>query len=59
VIKEYLLPQEGGNCMGFPYLGLSAYRIRCNAFVLAKTVYGKGIYAIGGNPEAARLSVSL
>jgi len=26
------------------------------AFVLAKTVYGKGIYAIGGNPEAARLS---
>jgi len=46
-----------GDVLGIPWSGivlLAAFFI--TAFVLDKTVFGKGIYAIGGNAEAARLS---
>lgn len=46
-----------GDAAGIPWSGiilLVAFLV--TAFVLDKTVFGKGIYAIGGNAEAARLS---
>jgi ribose transport system permease protein len=42
---------------GVPYsIWLMAAVFAAGGFVLAKTVYGQSIYAIGGNNEAARLS---
>jgi ribose transport system permease protein len=42
---------------GVPYsIWLMAAVFGAGAFVLARTVYGQSIYAIGGNHEAARLS---
>jgi len=56
------------NDPGFPYLGTQAWfgwpiaswiliaTLVVGGVVLARTVYGRSIYAIGGNSEAARLS---
>jgi ribose transport system permease protein len=46
-----------GRWHGFPYSGMVL--IAClvaGGLVLAKTVYGQAIYAVGGNAEASRLS---
>jgi ribose transport system permease protein len=46
-----------GRWHGFPYSGMIL--VLClvsGALVLAKTVYGQSIYAVGGNAEASRLS---
>ena len=46
-----------GTWQGFPYSGMIL--IVCllvGGLVLAKTVYGQSIYAVGGNAEASRLS---
>ena len=46
-----------GRWHGFPYSGMIL--IAClvaGGLVLAKTVYGQSIYAVGGNAEASRLS---
>jgi ribose transport system permease protein len=60
-------PQTPNN-PGFQYLGTQAWlgwpiaswilfvALLVGGFVLARTVYGRSIYAIGGNSEAARLS---
>lgn len=46
-----------GDIFGIPWSGiLMLLFLALTAFILARTVYGKTIYAIGGNPEAARLS---
>ena len=46
-----------GDIVGVPWSGiLLLVCLAITAFLLARTVYGKTIYAIGGNPEAARLS---
>lgn len=46
-----------GELGGVPWSGLVFLAgIGITAFVLARTVYGKYVYAVGGNPEAARLS---
>lgn len=42
---------------GIPYSGmLLAGGLIIGGFVLSRTVYGQKIYAVGGNPEASRLS---
>ena len=46
-----------GRWFGVPislFILVAAYAI--GALVLSKTVYGRSLYAVGGNPEAARLS---
>ncbi|AEJ18971.1 ABC transporter permease [Gracilinema caldarium] len=46
-----------GEIVGVPWSGIILLiSFIATAFILNKTVYGKGIYAIGGNAEAARLS---
>lgn len=46
-----------GRIMGIPYNGLLFIFALCvTAYILSRTVFGKGVYAIGGNAEAARLS---
>lgn len=49
--------------MGNDYLGplpwlviVAAAVVACSAFVLRRTVFGRDVYAVGGNPEAARLA---
>jgi ribose transport system permease protein len=46
-----------GRWHGFPYSGMILiFCLVGGGLVLAKTVYGQSIYAVGGNPEASRLS---
>jgi ribose transport system permease protein len=46
-----------GRWHGFPYSGMILiFCIVAGGLVLAKTVYGQSIYAVGGNAEASRLS---
>ncbi len=46
-----------GRFFGIPYNGLLFIFALCvTAYILSRTVFGKGVYAIGGNAEAARLS---
>jgi ribose transport system permease protein len=46
-----------GNLLGLPnLLWLFAVVVAITAFVLRRTVFGRYIYAIGSNPESARLS---
>jgi ribose transport system permease protein len=46
-----------GRWHDFPYAGmLLIFCLVSGALVLAKTVYGQSIYAVGGNAEASRLS---
>jgi ribose transport system permease protein len=46
-----------GRWHGFPYSGMMlVFFLVSGALVLAKTVYGQSIYAVGGNAEASRLS---
>ena len=46
-----------GNLLGLPnLLWLFAVIVAITAFVLRRTVFGRYIYAIGSNPESARLS---
>lgn len=46
-----------GDVAGIPWSGIILIAcLAATAFILARTVYGKTIYAIGGNTEAARLS---
>jgi ribose transport system permease protein len=46
-----------GRWHGFPYSGMILVACLCaGGLVLAKTVYGQAIYAVGGNAEASRLS---
>jgi ribose transport system permease protein len=46
-----------GRWHGFPYSGMIlVFCLVAGGLVLAKTVYGQSIYAVGGNPEASRLS---
>jgi ribose transport system permease protein len=46
-----------GRWHDFPYSGMILiFCLAVGALVLAKTVYGQSIYAVGGNAEASRLS---
>jgi ribose transport system permease protein len=46
-----------GRWHGFPYSGMILiFCLVAGGLVLAKTVYGRSIYAVGGNAEASRLS---
>lgn len=46
-----------GRWHGFPYSGIILiFCLVTGGLVLAKTVYGQSIYAVGGNAEASRLS---
>jgi ribose transport system permease protein len=46
-----------GRWHGFPYSGMVLVAcLLAGGLVLAKTVYGQSIYAVGGNAEASRLS---
>jgi ribose transport system permease protein len=46
-----------GRWHGFPYSGMILVAcLVAGGLVLAKTVYGQSIYAVGGNAEASRLS---
>ena len=46
-----------GRVLGFPVPSLIMLAIYCAAYVvLQHTVFGRNVYAVGGNPEAARLS---
>jgi ribose transport system permease protein len=46
-----------GRWHGFPYSGmLLVFCLVAGGLVLAKSVYGQSIYAVGGNAEASRLS---
>lgn len=46
-----------GAMFGIPYVALIAVVIALIAdFVLNKTIYGRGVYAVGGNEDTARLS---
>jgi ribose transport system permease protein len=46
-----------GRWHGFPYSGMILVACLCaGGLVLARTVYGQAIYAVGGNAEASRLS---
>jgi ribose transport system permease protein len=46
-----------GRWLGVPIsLGLLVVAYVVGAIVLSKTVYGRSLYAVGGNPEAARLA---
>jgi ribose transport system permease protein len=46
-----------GRWHGFPYSGMILiFFLVVGGIVLARTVYGQSIYAVGGNPEASRLS---
>ena len=46
-----------GRWHGFPYSGMILiFCLVAGGLVLAKTVYGESIYAVGGNAEASRLS---
>lgn len=46
-----------GRWHGFPYSGMLLLAITAvGGLVLAKTIYGEAIYAVGGNREASRLS---
>jgi ribose transport system permease protein len=46
-----------GDIGGIPWSGLLLLAsLGAGIFVLSRTVYGKGVYAVGGNAEAARLS---
>lgn len=46
-----------GSFLGIPYSGLILILfLLFMAFILSKTIYGKAVYAIGGNTDAARLS---
>jgi ribose transport system permease protein len=46
-----------GRWHGFPYSGMILmFCLIAGGLVLAKTVYGQSIYAVGGNAEASRLS---
>jgi ribose transport system permease protein len=46
-----------GRWHGFPYSGMILiFCLVSGALVLARTVYGQSIYAVGGNAEASRLS---
>jgi ribose transport system permease protein len=46
-----------GRWHGFPYSGMILiFCLLTGGLVLAKTVYGQSIYAVGGNAEASRLS---
>jgi ribose transport system permease protein len=46
-----------GRWHGFPYSGMILiFCLVAGGVVLAKTVYGQSIYAVGGNAEASRLS---
>lgn len=46
-----------GRLFSIPYNGLLFILALCvTAYILSRTVFGKGVYAIGGNAEAARLS---
>jgi ribose transport system permease protein len=46
-----------GRWHGFPYSGMILiFCLVAGGLVLAKTVYGQSIYAVGGNAEASRLS---
>jgi ribose transport system permease protein len=46
-----------GRWHGFPYSGMIlALCLLAGGLVLARTVYGQSIYAVGGNAEASRLS---
>jgi len=46
-----------GRFNGFPFSGIMLIGfLVIGAVVLARTVYGQAVYAVGGNPEASRLS---
>jgi len=46
-----------GRWHGFPYSGMILVACLCaGGLVLARTVYGQAVYAVGGNAEASRLS---
>ena len=46
-----------GRFHGFPFSGILLIGfLVIGAVVLARTVYGQAVYAVGGNPEASRLS---
>jgi ribose transport system permease protein len=46
-----------GRWRGFPYSGMILVACLCaGGLVLARTVYGQAVYAVGGNAEASRLS---
>jgi len=46
-----------GRAYGVPYSGmLLIASLAVAAFVLARTIFGHVVYAVGGNPEASRLS---
>ncbi|HMJ36304.1 MAG TPA: ABC transporter permease [Baekduia sp.] len=46
-----------GRWHGFPYSGMILiFSLVAGGLVLARTVYGQSIYAVGGNAEASRLS---
>jgi len=46
-----------GRWHGFPYSGMMLVACLCaGGLVLARTVYGQAVYAVGGNAEASRLS---
>ena len=46
-----------GRIVGMPYSGiLLVVALAAAAFVLSRTIYGHALYAVGGNPEASRLS---
>jgi ribose transport system permease protein len=56
------LPESFGNIANGDFLGLPnllwlfAVVVAITAFVLRRTVFGRYIYAVGSNPESARLS---
>lgn len=56
--KDALYTAMGqGRFFGIPYNGLLFIFALCvTAYILSRTVFGKGVYAVGGNAEAARLS---
>lgn len=46
-----------GRIWSLPYFGLLLiFTFAAGAFVLSRTIYGHSINAVGGNPEASRLS---
>lgn len=53
---DFLTSLGTGNILGIPYITLVyvVFAIVC-AIILQKTTFGRGIYAIGGNEETARL----